>query len=146
MRLWTLHPKHLDRQGLLAVWREGLLAQKVLLGKTRGYRHHPQLLRFRKHQDPIAAIATYLIDIWSEATRRNYRFKKSKINPRRTKKLIPETRGQLLYEWQHLIRKMKLRHGSPPKQYTQPTAHPLFRIIKGKPRQWEKVRPYTTER
>jgi hypothetical protein len=34
MRLWSLHPKHLDRQGLLAVWREGLLAQEVLRGET----------------------------------------------------------------------------------------------------------------
>jgi len=30
MRLWTIHPKYLDRQGLLALWREALLAQKVL--------------------------------------------------------------------------------------------------------------------
>ena len=27
MRLWSLHPKHLDPQGLVARWREGLLAR-----------------------------------------------------------------------------------------------------------------------
>ena len=52
MRLWTLHPRHLDRQGLTGAWREALLAQAVLAGRTRGYREHPQLLRFREHPDP----------------------------------------------------------------------------------------------
>jgi hypothetical protein len=60
MRLWTLHPKYLDAQGLVALWREGLLAQKVLRGRTRGYRHHPQLARFRAQADPVASIARYL--------------------------------------------------------------------------------------
>ena len=41
MRLWTLHPQYLDPRGLVALWREALLAQKVLLGRTRGYRAHP---------------------------------------------------------------------------------------------------------
>ncbi len=50
MRLWSLHPKYLDRQGLLAVWREGLLAQKVLQGKTKGYKNHPQLKRFQQQE------------------------------------------------------------------------------------------------
>ncbi|WP_245747334.1 pyrimidine dimer DNA glycosylase/endonuclease V [Frateuria terrea] len=49
MHLWTPHPKHLDRQGLLALWREGLLARAVLRGQTRGYRQHPPLERFRGH-------------------------------------------------------------------------------------------------
>ena len=43
MRLWSLHPKYLDKLGLLGLWRESLLAQKVLLGKTKGYKNHPQL-------------------------------------------------------------------------------------------------------
>jgi len=30
MRLWSLHPRYLDAKGLVALWREGLLAQKVL--------------------------------------------------------------------------------------------------------------------
>jgi hypothetical protein len=32
MRLWSLHPRYLDAKGLQAVWREGLLAKKVLQG------------------------------------------------------------------------------------------------------------------
>lgn len=47
MRLWSLHPSLLDRAALVAGWREALLAQKVLRGETTGYRHHPQLERFR---------------------------------------------------------------------------------------------------
>src|SRR5690606_6899395 len=42
MRLWSLHPRYLDRQGLLALWREALLARAVLRGETRGYTLHPQ--------------------------------------------------------------------------------------------------------
>ena len=37
MRLWSLHPRCLDAKGLVALWREGLLAQEVLRGKTRDY-------------------------------------------------------------------------------------------------------------
>lgn len=32
MRLWSLHPSYLDAVGLVALWREGLLARKVLQG------------------------------------------------------------------------------------------------------------------
>ena len=63
MRLWSLHPKYLDRQGLTSVWREGLLAQKVLLGRTKGYQSHPQLARFRACSDSVAAIGCYLKEI-----------------------------------------------------------------------------------
>ena len=141
MRIWTVHPKYLDRQGLLALWREGLLAQAVLLGKTKGYRHHPQLERFGKHQDPIAAIAMYLTGVQEEATRRGYEFEARKINPRRTEVRIVETRGQLLYEWQHL--KAKLSRRSPlllvqHAEVLQPLPHPLFRIVDGPVRDWEK--------
>jgi len=61
MRLWTVHPRYLDTKGLLAAWREGLLAQKVLQDKTSGYRNHPQLLRFRATANPTASIASYLL-------------------------------------------------------------------------------------
>ncbi len=96
MRLWTLHPKYPDRQGLLALWREGLLAQAVLLGKTKGYRNHPQLQRFKSHHDPVAAIATYLTEVHREAARRDYRFDEKKVFQRRTTDRIPETKGQLM--------------------------------------------------
>ena len=53
MCLWSLHPKYRDRAGLTAVWREAPLAQQVLRCTTRGYRHHPQLARFRAQADPL---------------------------------------------------------------------------------------------
>ena len=143
MRIWTVHPRYLDRQGLLALWREGLLAQAVLLGKTRGYRYHPQLVRFRRQRDALAAIATYLVAVHREAVRRGYAFDALKINKRRTRARIAETAGQLQYEWQHL--KMKLGKRNDPllsdyARFRDPLPHPLFRIVPGPVREWEKVR------
>ena len=60
MRIWSLHPQYLDARGLVALWREALLAQSVLRGATRGYRQHPQLVRFRRRPSPTGAIAEYL--------------------------------------------------------------------------------------
>lgn len=141
MRIWTLHPQYLDRQGLLAVWREGLLAQAVLLGKTRGYRHHPQLERFRAQRDPVAAIATYLAVVQREAQKRGYVFDAARIDPRRTRARIPETRGQLLYEWRHLRTKLGRRSPLVLARFDRvknPRPHPLFRMGAGGVRDWEK--------
>ena len=143
MRLWTLHPKYLDARGLVALWREALLAQKVLRGATRGYRHHPQLRRFSGHANPPAALAGYLAAVQEEAARRGYEFDASKIGARRFRGKLKETRGQLLYEWRHLKRKLKKRD---PKRLRElasvriPVSHPLFRIVPGAVRDWEKVR------
>jgi len=142
MRLWTIHPKYLDARGLVAAWREGLLAQKVLRGATTGYRHHPQLIRFRAQSSPVAAVARYLEILRREAARRSYGFDGSKIARRRTTRRIAETEGQLLYEWRHL--KRKLRRRSPQilakwRGVEKPEAHPLFRIVKGAIRDWERA-------
>jgi hypothetical protein len=142
MRLWTLHPKYLDPKGLVALWREALLAQAVLKGETAGYRHHPQLLRFQAHADPLAAIASYLCAVHAEATARNYRFDATKINRHRADVRLAETRGQLAYEWTHL--QAKLRARSPDcwrrwKNVAAPAAHPLFRLVPGAVRDWEKI-------
>lgn len=141
VRLWTLHPRYLDAQGLVAAWREALLAQKVLAGKTRGYRHHPQLRRFREQARPSAAIAAFLRELAAEADRRGYRFDRSKIRRSGPARPIPETRGQLLHEWRHL--KAKLRARSPEtyrlhRGVARPRAHPLFRVVAGPVRDWEK--------
>src|SRR5436190_15488089 len=85
MRLWTLHPRYLDAKGLVAAWREALLAQKVLEGGTRGYRHHPQLQRFQAQRDPVAGIAEFLRGLASEADRRGYHFDSTKISRRRVR-------------------------------------------------------------
>jgi len=142
MRLWTLHPKYLDAKGLVALWREALLAQKVLRGETRGYRHHPQLRRFAQTKNPPAALAAYLKAICAEAVRRGYKFDASKIGRRNFRGRLNETRGQLLYEWRHLKRKLEKRD---PKRLRNlgskeiPAPHPLFRIVPGKVREWERV-------
>jgi hypothetical protein len=142
MRLWTVHPQYLDTKGLLAAWREGLLAQKVLRGETRGYTRHPQLRRFQKRKAPVKTIACYLIGVANEADRRGYRFDRSKISVRARDGKLIETRGQLLFEWSHLKRKLRRRS---PRNYRVcckieiPRAHPLFRIVAGPIREWEKT-------
>jgi hypothetical protein len=143
MRLWTLHPKYLDAKGLVALWREALLAQKVLRGSTKGYKHHPQLLRFSETKNPPAALATYLKAVHEESVRRGYNFDVSKIGAQRSRGKISGTRGQLLYEWEHLRRKLKKRDPKRLREFASvkiPTPHPLFKIIPGVVRDWEKVK------
>jgi Pyrimidine dimer DNA glycosylase len=143
MRLWTLHPKYLDAQGLVALWREALLAQKVLRGETRGYRHHPQLLRFANTNNPPAALAAYLKAVHEEALQRGYQFNGSKIGRRRFRGKLKETRGQLLYEWRHLKRKLRKRDPKRLRSLTAvkvPVPHPLFRMVPGAVRDWEKLK------
>jgi len=143
MRLWTVHPRHLDAAGLVALWREALLAQAVLLGRTRGYTRHPQLERFRTAADPVACIAGYLRVVADEAKLRGYAFNAARIVTSESPvRRIAETKGQLFYEWEHLGR--KLRRRSPPwcrdqVAGAQPTPHPLFRIVAGGVRDWERV-------
>ncbi|MBF0627416.1 MAG: DNA lyase [Magnetococcales bacterium] len=140
MRLWTLHPRYLDAKGLVAVWREALLAQAVLRGATRGYRHHPQLLRFQAQPDPVGSVAAYLQGVHLEAERRGYRFDAARIDERAVPGQIEETQGQLLHEWHHLERKLAVR--SPETlamwQAVNPEAHPLFQIVPGGVRLWER--------
>lgn len=140
MRLWSLHPRYLDTKGLLAVWREGLLAQKVLQNQTRGYKNHPQLKRFLSSPDSEGAIAVYLRAIYEEAVDRGYRFNEDKITQATFSGQIPCTRGQLLYEWNHLRQKLRKRD---PRRYQEmegirePEPHPLFYIINGDIEDWE---------
>jgi hypothetical protein len=140
MRLWTLHPKYLDAGGLVALWREALLAQAVLKGTTSGYTRHPQLVRFRNSPSPAGSIAYYLQAVHGEATRRGYRFDKSKIASVGCDEPIVVTRGQLDYEWAHLKSKLRIRAPScliSPEFSTCPEAHPLFHIVPGPVAEWE---------
>jgi hypothetical protein len=141
MRIWTLHPSHLDPQGLVALWREALLARAVLRGATRGYRHHPQLLRFQEHAMPRSAISRYLSVVQKEAHRRGYAFDRSKIGPSRDCDPIVVTRGQLEFEWDHLLGKLRRRS---PEWYRRlrtaaPSAHPCFRLVSGPVARWERI-------
>ncbi len=142
MRLWSLHPQYLDTQGLLALWREGLLAQKVLAGKTKGYRNHPQLDRFKAQPYPRKAIGRYLMAVWAEAHRRGYSFQKNKVKNAGTKvKSLEVTQGQLNYEKKHLVQKLRRRFPSGLKALNsgplQP--HPLMKRVAGPVETWEKI-------
>ena len=141
MRLWSLHPKYLDAQGLVALWRETLLAQAVLRGETRGYRNHPQLNRFRSHSAPLAAMSLYLSAIHAEADSRGYSFDKSKIRPARKQVTLSVTFGQMEYEWTHLLAKLKVRNPALYRKWLAiavPVPHPLFKVRAGSVESWER--------
>ncbi len=142
MRLWSIHPKYLDAKGLVALWREGLLAQKVLQGATRGYKSHPQLARFRRARRPEAAIATYLCGVLREAAARGYRFDAAKIAAPRLRKPLPVTKGQARYELEHLRAKLAARD---PARHAEvaavrvPELHPSFAAVAGGVEAWERT-------
>lgn len=141
MRLWSLHPKYLDARGLVALWREALLAQAVLRGQTAGYRHHPQLARFRAQPSSVGSIADYLRGIHAEAVSRGYKFAGRKIGSARGGGIITVTRGQVEHEWRHLMTKLAIRA---PEIHDRlghvknPRTHPLVRVVPGGIEWWEK--------
>jgi len=139
MRLWSLHPSLLDPVGLVALWREGLLAQKVLRGQTKGYRFHPQLQRFRAASNPVAAISTYLWGVVDEAKARGYNFDASKIAMRRRKLSIPVTTGQLEFEREHLRSKLQVRNRKWLRKLNADLlmTHPMMRVGEGGTEPWE---------
>jgi hypothetical protein len=142
VRLWTLHPRYLDAKGLVALWREALLAQAVLRGLTRGYRHHPQLDRFRSHAMPRSAINAYLLAVHDESVQRAYRFDRAKIGPARAAPAIVATSGQLEYEWAHLLAKLRGRSPGDFRRWMKtpvPEAHPMFTIVAGPVAPWEVI-------
>ena len=142
MRLWSLHPKYLDPQGLVALWREALLAKAVLRGETRGYHHHPQLDRFKAHPHPRLVINAYLASVHGEATRRGYRFDRSKIGPVRAIRAIRVDAGQLAHEWHHLQHKLAIRSPAVLALWSgvaTPVCHPLFRRRPGPVASWERA-------
>ena len=144
MRLWSLHPRYLDAQGLVALWREALLAKAVLQGKTRGYRHHPQLERFKAHGSPRYAINAYLRSVHAEATSRGYSFDAGKIGSTRAVSRMPVTAGQLRHEWHHLLHKLSVRNPSLHARWRhvlQPEPHPLLRRRPGAVASWERAAP-----
>lgn len=142
MRLWSLHPKYLDTKGLVALWREGLLAQAVLAGETKGYKRHPQLFRFRESPEPENHLAIYLKAVFAEAVHRGYHFDEQKIRQSENVTQLTVTTGQLNYEWSHLTTKLHSRSPSWVHQFESvdlPDPHPLFRVIEGGIAQWEVI-------
>ncbi|MEM4662858.1 MAG: pyrimidine dimer DNA glycosylase/endonuclease V [Candidatus Diapherotrites archaeon] len=142
MRLWSISPAYLDSKGLVALWREGLLARKVLMGKTKGYKRHPQLIRFINYKQPLAAINSYLTYVFEEGKKRGYKFNKSKIRPLKMQSIIPVTSGQLEYEFKHLRNKLLVRDINAYKkclfvQKIRP--NPIFKVVLGGIEPWEKL-------
>lgn len=141
MRLWSLHPKYLDAAGLVALWREGLLARKVLQGRTRGYRHHPQLRRFQATSVPIQTINAYLAAVRQEALRRGYAFDGRKHAGGKRSHRIGVSSGQLAFEILHLKKKLRrrnLRWYRALLRVKKPDPHPLFRRHRGPVAVWER--------
>lgn len=144
MRLWSIHPKYLDRIGLIALWREGLLAKKVLENKTLGYKNHPQLLRFKNYKDPLLAINAYLFEVYLEGIKRGYKFNGKKIRKIKASKIISVNSGQIKFEFLHLLNKLKIRckekyfENLKYKNY-KIEPNPIFKIVNGDIESWEKV-------
>jgi hypothetical protein len=141
VRLWSLHPSLLDRQALVAAWREALLAQAVLAGKTRGYKQHPQLERFKAARNPLRLVGAYLSALQAEATARGYRFDAARIlQPGRPRTRLSLRRGQLAFEFEHLLRKARQRSPAWAKRIRnlKPRPHPLFKLVAGGVEAWER--------
>ena len=140
MRLWSLHPRHLDPQGLVALWREGLLARHVLHGLTRGYRNHPQLDRFKAHPQPRRAIDAYLAVVQEDASARGYNFDRSKLGRIHAVDAIDVTHGQWAHERQHLLGKLAVRNPALQLQWQDAAldVHPLFHPGEGGIAAWER--------
>jgi hypothetical protein len=144
MRIWSLHPKYLDAKGLVALWRETLLAKHVLEGKTKGYKQHPQLTRFRNAENPLNEVNYYLSEIYTEAGKRNYHFDRQKIDWTFTKNKLTVTSGQMDFERKHLLKKLEKRDYERFKVWESMElfdSHPLFEIIHGKVEEWEIILP-----
>jgi len=140
MRLWSIHPKYLDAKGLVALWREGLLAKKVLEGRTKGYKNHPQLARFKNSASPADSINFYLEHVYAESLVRGYNFDKGKIIMGISLKKIPVTTGQIQYEMDHLKNKLRIRDKekfSELQTIKKIVLHPLFKEREGERESWE---------
>lgn len=149
MRLWSLHPAYLDRQGLTALWREGLLAQAVLAGRTRGYTNHPQLDRFRGDW-ALSLVGAYLLVVADEATARGYRYDVSRLDQPLPLEQVPTlavTSGQVALEWRHLMSKLRGRSPDLATRWEQDSevqaggirCHPMFQVVPGPVEAWERA-------
>lgn len=144
MRLWSLHPRYLDAKGLVALWREALLAKAVLEGKTRGYTRHPQLERFKAASDPAALVSRYLAAVLAEADARGYAFDRSKCAAACGPAALDVARGQLELERGHLLAKLRVRDPArvAALEAAEPLLpHPLFRVVEGPVAAWERRHP-----
>lgn len=108
--------------------------------QTRGYRQHPQLARFRGHAAPELAIDAHLAAVREEASERGYAFDRSKLGAIQAVAGIEATSGQLACEWEHLLRKLVVRHAALAgrRRDEAPACLPLFVIAPGPIAAWER--------
>ena len=142
MRIWSIHPKYLDSKGLVALWREALLAKKVLEGKTKGYKNHPQLERFKNSKKPLDCINQFLSVVFIESVERKYKFNKEKIDWNFKRTILKVTSEQINYERNHLLNKLKTRDKLKYKMLIKEKIfqpNPLFKVVTGKIEHWEKI-------
>jgi hypothetical protein len=147
MRLWSFHPKYLNQKYLNAVWYEGIVKAQSGL-QDKGYKNHSGLIRFRSAENeipPLMLLAQYLHVIWWEALVRNYNYDTTKIiGPLPVKVIkLTVTRGQLKYEWQLYLSKIKENDPDwyeKSKDINEPQPHPMFYVVEGEIEDWERVK------
>jgi len=142
MRIWSIHPKYLDAKGLVALWRETLLAKHILMGKTKGYKNHPQLTRFKEEMNPVERIDQYLSEVYLEAERRGYNFNRDKVNWDFKPDKMSVSEGQMVFEREHLLSKLKIRdtvlyEKFKTVQILEP--HTMFKVTPGPVAEWGKI-------
>lgn len=140
MRIWSIHPKYLDTKGLVALWRETLLAKHVLEGRTKGYLNHPQLSRFKTCTNPLLAINQYLDEVYKEAQVRQYNFNSAKFEKAPGQMTLTVTEEQVKYEFKHLLKKLKERDVGKYNTLSGTSnidTHPIFTTIPGSVEPWE---------
>jgi hypothetical protein len=143
VRLWSIHPCYLDPPGLGGLWREALLAQRVVEGRTAAYRHHPQARRVLDQADPWGAIHDYLLGVWEEGRRRGYHYDRSRISEHSGGHLMEVPRGQIEYELALLRYKLAERNRdflSRLPTFERTLSHPSIRIVEGGIAPWERPR------
>jgi hypothetical protein len=142
MRLWSISPQYLDTKGLVALWREALLARKVLEGTTKGYKNHPQLNRFKILAEPVSALDIYLNSVYQESLTRDYKFSRDKLKNLPFQSKIPVTRGQIEFEFKHLLNKLEQRDMQrflKIKGLEKIELHSIFVLVEGDIEDWEIV-------
>jgi hypothetical protein len=142
MRIWSIHPKYLDSKGFVALWREALLAKNVLECKTVGYLNHPQLDRFKNSKNPLDAINQYLSSIYDESVDRHFTFDSTKFRKPIVPLFLTVNEGQIIFEFKHLLCKLKSREINLYQKLKETKTiipHPMFKIIKGKIENWERI-------
>ncbi|MDO5046226.1 pyrimidine dimer DNA glycosylase/endonuclease V [Campylobacter sp.] len=144
MRLWTISPVYLDAKGLVALWREALLAKHVLKGLTKGYKNHPQLDRFYAHKYPKELINAYLKEVYDEASKRGYKFDKAKIDSFSNElEPVQVTSGQISYEFAFLQDKLKARDTAMYERnlsVSEVGIMSIFKAVNGDVEPWEKIK------